>query len=86
MAMASGIGATITGLAGTDPIPVFFGEDQGRYVVTVNLDPQGDDDSAIWDEAKALGILAPWIGTTGGTELKLGEARAIPVADLKARP
>ncbi len=29
-------------------------------------------------------VFAPWIGTTGGTELKLGESRAIPVADLKA--
>ena len=37
-----------------------------------------------WDEAKALGILAPWIGTTGGAELKLGDARAISVEELKA--
>jgi phosphoribosylformylglycinamidine (FGAM) synthase-like enzyme len=35
MAMASGIGATINQLEGGDPIPLFFGEDQGRYVVTV---------------------------------------------------
>ncbi len=39
---------------------------------------------ALWAEAKALGILAPWIGTTGGAELKLGEARAISVEELKA--
>ncbi len=84
MAMASGIGAAIPGLADADPVPVFFGEDQGRYVVTVKLDPQGDAMAALWNEAKALGIHAPWIGTTGGAELKLGKARAIPVADLKA--
>jgi len=84
MAIASGIGATIPGLTGTDPIPVFFGEDQGRYLVTVDLDPQGDGMTAIWDEAKSLGIHAPWIGTTGGAELKLGGARAIPVAELKS--
>ena len=84
MAMASGIGATIPGLVETDPIPVFFGEDQGRYVVTLNLDPQGEEILAIWDEAKTLGIHAPWIGTTEGAELKLGESRAIPVAELKA--
>ena len=84
MAMASDIGATIPGLTGTDPIPVFFGEDQGRYVVTLDLDPQGEEMLALWDEAKTLGIHAPWIGTTGGTELKLGGARAIPVAELKS--
>jgi phosphoribosylformylglycinamidine synthase II len=84
MAIASDIGATIPGLTGADPIPVFFGEDQGRYVVTLNLDPQGEEILAIWDEAKTLGIHAPWIGTTGGAELKLGKARAIPVAELKS--
>jgi hypothetical protein len=38
----------------------------------------------IQDEAAELGITAPWIGETGGTELKLAGARAIAVADLKA--
>jgi len=84
MAMASGIGATIPGLAGIDPLPVWFGEDQGRYLVTVDLDPQGPQIETLWDEAKALGIFAPWIGTTGGDDLKLGEARAISVAELTA--
>ena len=83
MAVASGIGAEIPGLANADPIPVFFGEDQGRYIVTVNVGPQSDEMTALWSEAKTLGIHAPWIGTTGGTELKLGKARAIPVAELK---
>ena len=67
-----------------DPDPAFFGEDQGRYLVTVGLDPEADEMRALWAEAKALGILAPWIGTTGGAELKLGEARAISVEELKA--
>jgi phosphoribosylformylglycinamidine synthase II len=84
MAMASGIGATVPGLTSPDPIPVFFGEDQGRYVVTLNLDPQGEEILGIWEEAKKLGIHAPWIGTTGGSELKLGGSRAIPVAELKS--
>ena len=43
MAMASGIGATVNQLTGADAVPVFFGEDQGRYLVTLNLDPQGDE-------------------------------------------
>jgi phosphoribosylformylglycinamidine synthase len=84
MAMASGIGATIPGLVDIDPIPVWFGEDQGRYLVAVNLDPQGEELVELWNEAKALGIFAPWIGSTGGRDLKLGEARAIAVDDLKA--
>ena len=65
MAMASGIGAEVVRSADFDPIPQFFGEDQGRYLVTVDLDPDGDEIEALWAEAKALGIFAPWIGTTG---------------------
>jgi phosphoribosylformylglycinamidine synthase len=84
MAMASGIGAMISGLAEVDPIPVWFGEDQGRYLVTVTPDPRKDEVAELWNEAKALGIFAPWIGTTGGASLKLGEARAISVGELTA--
>ena len=84
MAMASGIGATIPGLLDADPVSVFFGEDQGRYLLTLGIYPHGDE----WDDLRAeqerLGIFAPWIGSTGGTSLKLGEARAIPVEELKA--
>ncbi len=83
MAMASGIGATVPGLAGTDPIPVWFGEDQGRYLLTLSVDPNGAEWEAIRKQQADLGIFAPWIGTTGGNELKLGEARAIPVSELK---
>ncbi|MEQ1939891.1 phosphoribosylformylglycinamidine synthase subunit PurL [Mesorhizobium sp. CN5-321] len=83
MAMASGIGAAVPGLAGVDAVPVWFGEDQGRYLVTVNLDPQGQEMVDLWKEAKEAGVFAPWIGTTGGADLKLGEARAIPVAEMK---
>jgi phosphoribosylformylglycinamidine synthase II len=83
MAMAGGIGATVTDVDGNDPILTFFGEDQGRYLVTLNLDPQGDEIAAIWKEAEALGIFAPWIGTTGGTTLTLGAATPLSVAALK---
>jgi phosphoribosylformylglycinamidine synthase len=84
MAMASGIGATVSQLAQGDPIPQFFGEDQGRYLVTINLSAQSDEFEAMLAELKQLGIFAPWIGTTGGSELKLGHARAIPVTELTA--
>ena len=84
MAVASGIGAKVTDLVDQDPILQYFGEDQGRYLVTVNLDPQGEALAALWREAEAAGIFAPWIGTTGGTDLVLGAARPVPVSALKA--
>ncbi|RUZ24119.1 phosphoribosylformylglycinamidine synthase subunit PurL, partial [Mesorhizobium sp. M7A.F.Ca.CA.001.04.1.1] len=77
MVMASGIGATVPGLVGTDPIPVWFGEDQGRYLLTLSIDPHGDEWDAIRKQQGELGIFAPWIGSTGGSALKLGDARAI---------
>ena len=30
------------------------------------------------------GVFAPWIGVTGGTALTLGEARPLPVEELRA--
>ncbi|HEY0855270.1 MAG TPA: AIR synthase-related protein, partial [Devosia sp.] len=81
MAMASGIGAKVNQLDGGDPIPLFFGEDQGRYLVTLPMDKLDHFFEEIYPYA---GIFAPWIGTTGGKDLILGEARPIPVAELKA--
>lgn len=84
MAIAGGIGATVVDVESYDPILQYFGEDQGRYLVTLNLDPQGEEIAALWDEAKSLGIEAPWIGTTGGADLVLGTARPVSVTDLTA--
>ncbi len=75
MAMASGIGAEITAPEG-NAIEVFFGEDQGRYVLTMS-------ESAFTALAAAPGIACVRIGTTAGASLKLGMARAISVAELK---
>jgi phosphoribosylformylglycinamidine synthase len=81
MAIASGIGATVNQLDGGDPIPQFFGEDQGRYLVTIRRDFL----DAFYDDIYPYaGIFVPWIGTTGGTALTLGQARPLPVADLQA--
>jgi phosphoribosylformylglycinamidine synthase subunit PurL len=80
MAMASGIGATVNQPNDVNPIPTFFGEDQGRYVVTVkreNLD-------AVLASSEVAGVFALRIGTTGGKSLQLGSARAILVSDLTA--
>ena len=82
MAMASGIGANIEVPDEWNETQVFFGEDQGRYLVTL---PFNDDLLvATIDRARTAGIRIPCIGRTGGISLKLGKARAIPVAELKA--
>jgi phosphoribosylformylglycinamidine (FGAM) synthase-like enzyme len=82
MAISGGIGATVVDVEGHDPLLQYFGEDQGRYLVALNLDPQGEEIVALWEEAEALGIEAPWIGTTGGTDLVLGKAKPVSVAAL----
>jgi phosphoribosylformylglycinamidine synthase len=83
MAIASGIGARVNLPFLTDPIPIYFGEDQGRYLVTISK----EDEKLLRDigeEAQELGLHAPWIGETGGDTLNLFGANAIPVAELKA--
>ncbi|WP_113554791.1 phosphoribosylformylglycinamidine synthase subunit PurL [Rhizobiales bacterium] len=80
MAMASGIGASVDAVAGHDPIATFYGEDQGRYVVTVAAGAL----DAVAARAKAAGVSLPVIGKTGGDAVKLGDARAVSVADLRA--
>ncbi|MGL4489968.1 MAG: phosphoribosylformylglycinamidine synthase subunit PurL [Rhizobiaceae bacterium] len=79
MAMGSGVGAEVNQLEEIDPILTFFGEDQGRYVVTVKR----ADLEAVLEASEAADVFAPWIGNTGGKNLKLGSARAILVSDLK---
>ncbi|ATN34613.1 phosphoribosylformylglycinamidine synthase II [Rhizobium sp. ACO-34A] len=80
MAIASGIGATINALEGADPIPVFYGEDQGRYVVTV--DEKNVD--AVLVRAEAAGVFCPWIGRTGGNNVVLGSARGVAIEELRS--
>jgi phosphoribosylformylglycinamidine synthase len=78
MAMASGIGATIDDNKAPNTAEVFFGEDQGRYVLTV----KSTDVADVLEKANAAGVTALTIGTTGGAELKLGAANAISVDAL----
>ncbi len=80
MSMASGIGATISPNNIGSDAATFFGEDQGRYVLSVKR----DDMPGVIDKASAAGVSAVWIGSTGGSELKLGDARAISVSSLKS--
>jgi phosphoribosylformylglycinamidine synthase subunit PurL len=80
MAIASGIGAEVDELKNSKPVAQFFGEDQGRYVVTIKREHL----EAFHDRSDKAGVFAPLIGTTGSKELKLGAARGISVAQLKS--
>jgi phosphoribosylformylglycinamidine synthase II len=88
MAMAGGIGAVIdTPVAFADMLAVeipahaaFFGEDQGRYVVTC---PQ-DSVAALLDAAEEAGITAGYIGLTGGDTLAFAHDRAVALTRLTA--
>ncbi|MBX3577090.1 MAG: phosphoribosylformylglycinamidine synthase subunit PurL [Rhizobiaceae bacterium] len=82
MAMASGIGADIEVPADWNPVATFFGEDQGRYLVTLRWDDAVLTETI--DAARAAGVRVPCLGRTGGTELKLGAVRAVPVQALRA--
>jgi phosphoribosylformylglycinamidine synthase len=80
MALASGIGATVNQLDGGDPLPLFFGEDQGRYLVTMS---RANLDKFYEEVYPYAGVFAPWIGNTGGTTLTLGEARPVEIAEMR---
>jgi phosphoribosylformylglycinamidine synthase len=78
MAMASGIGAEL------DASPIashafWFGEDQGRYVVTV---PAGSADK-VEERARAAGVPVRTLGSTGGNALTLADERPILVVKLR---
>ncbi len=82
MAMAGGIGAGLEpGPAGLPPHAYLFGEDQGRYVVTVPAGAAGE----VLAAAGAAGVPAAAIGTTGGDALTLPGEAPISLAELKAR-
>ena len=58
-----------------------FGEDQGRYLVTV---PAATAD-AFLQAATAAGVPAARIGLTGGDTLTIAGLQPISIADLTAR-
>jgi phosphoribosylformylglycinamidine synthase len=79
MAMASGIGAVLEGPADVPPHAFWFGEDQGRYVVTAQ------NAEAVARRAKEAGVPLTRLGATGGAVLMPGDERPLAVADLKRR-
>ena len=74
--MAGGIGATVE--AQGPEHAFFFGEDQGRYVLTC---PPGET-AAILEEAKRLDVPLARLGATGGETLRLGGAAPLGLAAL----
>ncbi|MCK9551750.1 phosphoribosylformylglycinamidine synthase subunit PurL [Aquamicrobium sp.] len=81
MAMASGIGAAVDAPP-AEPVSAFFGEDQGRYLLTLSVRPDTAEWTALLADLEKSGVVVHHIGTTGGAELKLGQARGIPVSEL----
>ena len=78
MAMAGDLGVALTALPeGVPAHAALFGEDQARYLVTAK------DGEAVLAAARAAGIAARKLGTTGGSALTLPGGEAISVADLK---
>ncbi len=79
MAMAGGVGAVVERLPAGPAHAVLFGEDQGRYLVTV---PKAAAE-VVLSEAKAAGVPALALGSTAAGALTLPGEAAIPLAELR---
>jgi phosphoribosylformylglycinamidine synthase subunit PurL len=77
MAMAGGIGAKVAA-PGADGAAIWFGEDQGRYLLTAPADKAAD----ILARARATGVPVTALGETGGDVLALGGASPVLVREL----
>jgi phosphoribosylformylglycinamidine synthase subunit PurL len=78
MAIASGIGAELD-VAPIAPHAFWFGEDQGRYVVTAIL----GEAQRIAERAHAAGVPVRPLGVTGGDALTLRAERPILMTQLR---
>src|SRR5690606_14525764 len=82
MAMAGGIGTVLdAGPAELVPHAWWFGEDQGRYLVTV----PDQHLLGVLSKLKAVDVPVAQIGRTGGDALAIAGERPVSVAALKAR-
>jgi phosphoribosylformylglycinamidine synthase subunit PurL len=80
MAMAGDLGATITRLPGEiDSYAALFGEDQARYIVTV--DPAGLEE--VSNLALADGVVLTILGTVAGGDIAIPDEKPVPVASLR---
>jgi phosphoribosylformylglycinamidine synthase len=81
MAMAGGLGAVLDpGPAGVPPHGWYFGEDQGRYLLTA----RAGEAAAILREAEAAGIPARRIGRVTGASLTGSGLPPISISALRA--
>jgi phosphoribosylformylglycinamidine synthase len=81
MAMASGIGAELETPSEQLPHAFWFGEDQGRYVVTV----KAADAASVLERAAKSGLPAQRLGSTAGDTLILAPERPILITTLVRR-
>jgi phosphoribosylformylglycinamidine synthase subunit PurL len=81
MAMASGIGAELEAPSQQLPHAFWFGEDQGRYLVTV----AAAQAAAVLEKAAKGAIPAQRLGRTAGNALILPPERPILIATLARR-
>ncbi|MCK0209487.1 phosphoribosylformylglycinamidine synthase subunit PurL [Starkeya koreensis] len=82
MALASGIGANlIAPPAEINPYGFWFGEDQARYVVTV----ESGSKALVLRRAETAGVTLAKLGTTGGDRLNIPGERPIVVDALRER-
>ena len=78
MALAGGIGAALAAPPGDLPaLAWWFGEDQSRYVATINASAE------LVVAAAAAGVPATVIGRTGGAVLTLADGNSIPLSNLR---
>ncbi|MGH7014372.1 MAG: phosphoribosylformylglycinamidine synthase subunit PurL [Stellaceae bacterium] len=77
MAMAGGIGVTISAPQDIPAHGFWFGEDQARYVLTCR------NAGALLQAAQKANVPARVVGKTGGAALTLAGGNAISVAELK---
>jgi phosphoribosylformylglycinamidine synthase II len=75
MALAGNLGCRLEGVKGHAAL---FGEDQGRYLVTIKT----ADMFAVQDAAQEASVPCKHIGTTGGSSVNIG-AEGIEIADLR---
>jgi len=81
MALGGGVGVELFAYEGRLPAhAVWFGEDQGRYVIEV-APRHGDDVIA---RARLLALPARIVGRTGGEALRLKGEEALALGDLKS--
>jgi phosphoribosylformylglycinamidine synthase subunit PurL len=80
MAIASGIGAKLVS-APTAMVPQawWFGEDQGRYIVTV----PADEAAAILRKTAAVGVPCTHIGFTDGDTINIDDQVSVSIAKLR---